>query len=702
MFSIMRRIIAVGMLGLVLAGCAQPRSSAPGAASRGQPIGMEPMPALSDTINRGTGDPALVQATLPDPKSQNWSGQFAPLPRGPAGTPPVGQQAAGPKVVRGPAPAGELAGSAPASAVLASPSSPPIDSAGRVAGDAGMSAAGADAREARAPTAQPAQPIPSQRPGMAEPETGRSPGERAPSAATAGSPLPEGTLPPVEEPRAFASPGAPLEDAKAAPPAARPAPVPTPVPAATAGAPHGPAAVADQLLGPNPDLMPAIDASPPAAVKDGKRPAAGPAAKSVPSAPGTASAPGDLPLETAPELPVDPQPASGSLSPARPAAPAPTTPNGQAGSPSASTASPTDGRSAQTAALQPAPRSDSPVRLASYDPLSFTDLAIDRNWKEAGRAAARVGNEVITLHDLVLNVKEQLRRHPPGRDLTRQELNMAAKNVLAGLIERTLIAQEAKRVLKNPKQLDRLYEAADKYWREEELPPLMRHYLADNEFQLKQKFTESGRSLETLHQTYRQEFLAQVYMDQKLADRRKVELPEMLKYYNDHLHDKEYDRPAQITWRELVVEKGHYPNPADAHRKADNFVARLNRGEDFATLARNESEGPTSVRAQGGLMQTSPGSYAVEAVNQALESLPLNQVSPVLEGPTSLHIVRVENRRAAGPASFEEVQDQIRRKVMSDKMHKARDVFIARLKRDALISTIFDGTESDPSMPEER
>ena len=99
---------------------------------------------------------------------------------------------------------------------------------------------------------------------------------------------------------------------------------------------------------------------------------------------------------------------------------------------------------------------------------------MDRNWKEAGRAAARVGDEVITLHDLVLNVKEQLKKNPPGRDLSRQELNMVAKSVLAGLIERTLIAQEAKRELKNPKQLDRLYEAADKYWREEELPPMMR------------------------------------------------------------------------------------------------------------------------------------------------------------------------------------------------------------------------------------
>ena len=232
-------------------------------------------------------------------------------------------------------------------------------------------------------------------------------------------------------------------------------------------------------------------------------------------------------------------------------------------------------------------------------------------------------------------------------------------------------------MLKNPKQLDRLYEAADKFWREEELPPLMRHYLADNEFQLKQKLADAGLPLEFLHQSHRQEFLAQVYLDQKLSEGRKVELPEMLKYYNDHLHDKEYDRPAQITWRELVVEKDRHPNPADARRKADNLLARLKRGESFAALARKESEGPSSIRAQGGLMQTSPGSYAVEAVNQALDSLPLNQVSPVLEGPSSLHIVLVENRRAAGPASFEEVQDLMRNKVMYNKMRKAREVFCA-------------------------
>jgi len=458
--------------------------------------------------------------------------------------------------------------------------------------------------------------------------------------------------------------------------------------------------MANQLLGPNPILMPAIDSAPPAAAK-GKttqRPVADPAAKPGTSSAGAAgAAPGDFPLETAPVLPVDPQPIKGSLSPLAPATnPAPTTQNGQAGSPSASTASAPGRRSTKTAAAPPAPRSDPAISLASFNPDSLTDMAKDRNWKEAGRAAGRVNDEVITLHDLVLSIKSEFIHRNPGHSLNREELNRAAKDMLAHLIERTLITQEAKRVLKNPKQLNSLYEASDKVWREQELPPLMRHYLADNEYQLKQKVADAGIPLEFLHHRHREEFLAMVFMENKLREGRKVDLPEMLQYYHEHYRDKEYDRPAQITWRELVVEKDHHPNPADARRKADKLLARLMRGESFATLARNESEGPSSIRAQGGLMQTSPGSYAVEAVNQALDSLPLNQVSRVLEGPSSFHIVLVENRRTAGPASFKELQDEMRNKVMYKKMYKEREAFIARLKRDALISTIFDGTESDP------
>jgi peptidyl-prolyl cis-trans isomerase SurA len=98
-------------------------------------------------------------------------------------------------------------------------------------------------------------------------------------------------------------------------------------------------------------------------------------------------------------------------------------------------------------------------------------------------------------------------------------------------------------------------------------------------------------------------------------------------------------------------------------------------------------------------MQTSPGSYGIEAVNAALASLPLNQVSPILEGPSSLHILKVEDRRNAGPASFEEVQERLRTTIMVNKLRKGREELILKLKRNTPITTIFDGTESDPSTP---
>ena len=65
-------------------------------------------------------------------------------------------------------------------------------------------------------------------------------------------------------------------------------------------------------------------------------------------------------------------------------------------------------------------------------------------------------------------------------------------------------------------------------------------------------------------------------------------------------------------------------------------------------------------------MQTTPGSYAVKPINDALERLPIGQMSSVIEGPESFHIVKVESRRPAGPASFEEVQDKIRPKLEAE------------------------------------
>jgi peptidyl-prolyl cis-trans isomerase SurA len=150
----------------------------------------------------------------------------------------------------------------------------------------------------------------------------------------------------------------------------------------------------------------------------------------------------------------------------------------------------------------------------------------------------------------------------------------------------------------------------------------------------------------------------------------------------------DFDRPAQVTWREVLVEVDKSKSRAEARKKADTLLARIRRGEDFVALARTESDGPN--KSDGGLWQTTPGSYGVPAVNAALDSLPVGQVSSMIEGPTSYHIVRVESRRQAGPAPFYEAQERVHRVLRQQKIRQQSTAYLEKLRNRTIIRTVFD------------
>ena len=58
----------------------------------------------------------------------------------------------------------------------------------------------------------------------------------------------------------------------------------------------------------------------------------------------------------------------------------------------------------------------------------------------------------------------------------------------------------------------------------------------------------------------------------------------------------------------------------------------------------------------------------------------------------------MENRRPAGPASFEEVQDKIKPMLVAKKTREERDAFINKIKRNALI-TVYNIGGNDAIKP---
>ena len=115
-------------------------------------------------------------------------------------------------------------------------------------------------------------------------------------------------------------------------------------------------------------------------------------------------------------------------------------------------------------------------RAGSPAPATVRSEGTSLTLKKAGLSAARVGDDIITLHELDVAVRKYLRDKgmPAGQSPTRDELNMIGRSVLDMLIERSLIVHEARIKLKNPKQIDMFMEMADKAFREEELPHLLR------------------------------------------------------------------------------------------------------------------------------------------------------------------------------------------------------------------------------------
>jgi parvulin-like peptidyl-prolyl isomerase len=314
--------------------------------------------------------------------------------------------------------------------------------------------------------------------------------------------------------------------------------------------------------------------------------------------------------------------------------------------------------------------------------------------EEATRIAAKIGDDVITSSELRQALKERKRKQFANTRITGSDALILASYTLSDMIDRTLILQEAKRKLKDPKKYQLVIDAADRVFRENEVPALMRKYKVPDEKALKEALVEDGQTLEQLRQNFRHRFVVGGYVEQKLGAKFRVDLPEKRAYYNEHLHD--FDRAAQVTWREVVIEVSKSRNRIEARRRADEVLARLRRGENFAQVASTASDGPN--KALGGRWQTTPGGYSDPAVNRALEGLPIGQVSPIIEGPNSFHVVLVEERRDAGPARYDEVQEEVEEAVYQQKVQLVTDEFIEKLRKQADIRTMFDGTQYDPAV----
>ena len=101
-----------------------------------------------------------------------------------------------------------------------------------------------------------------------------------------------------------------------------------------------------------------------------------------------------------------------------------------------------------------------------------------------------------------------------------------------------------------------------------------------------------------------------------------------------------------------------------AHKKAEGLLARAKKGEDFAALARQYSEDSGSAK-KGGDLGFNPKGRMVEPFDDAQFALAPGQISDVVESTFGYHIIKVEGVRE-GDVPVAEAKQEIAEKLLRD------------------------------------
>jgi peptidyl-prolyl cis-trans isomerase C len=264
-----------------------------------------------------------------------------------------------------------------------------------------------------------------------------------------------------------------------------------------------------------------------------------------------------------------------------------------------------------------------------------------------------------------------------GGEVDQQELVQAAQRQV---VDMKLLAQEAReRGLRVPEE------------RVETIMAQVQQQAGGAE-QLQQALEQGGMTLERFKQTIIESELAQTMVNEEIGAGVEVSDAEVTEFYESNT--EQFANPEQVKARHILIK-----SPADAteeetataREKAEAVRQRAIDGEDFATLAEEESEGPSAAR--GGDLGFFSKERMVPAFAEAAFAMEPGDISEIVTTRFGFHVIKVEDRRDPSTSPLSEVKPQITQVLQQQKTGEAVNELLSELRQEATIT--IEGMEAE-------
>lgn len=214
-----------------------------------------------------------------------------------------------------------------------------------------------------------------------------------------------------------------------------------------------------------------------------------------------------------------------------------------------------------------------------------------------------------------------------------------------------------------------------------------------------QKAAETqGVSYEDFKQHIRDGIISSSVIRDEVGRHLNLSQADVQKYYDDHKAD--FDRPEEVRLSEILIPTANPDDAAQvaaAQTKADDVMAKLKAGDDFAALAKSASSGPTA--AQGGdLGQPYKRGQLAKVLEDQTFGLKPGEYSQPIRTKQGFVILKVTDHTAGGVQPLKDVQPDVENAVYSSKMGPALRQYLTKLREDSYVE-IKQGYEDAGASP---